>query len=132
MDLTIPADVAADVSDAERAILHLNTESPRLASLEALARLLLRVLPSAPIVTVSTAARLVGRSVQATNEAIEQLAATGVLKQTTIGRRNRAFEAVGLLDALTDFERGLASPEGDTASPPIRPVPFRPAEQSAS
>jgi len=42
-------------------------------------------------------------------------------------RRNRAFEAVGLLDALTSFERELASPEGDTrASPPVRPVPYRP------
>jgi len=95
--------------------------------------LLLRVLPSAPIITVATASRLVGRSFQATNEAVEHIVQAGVLKQTTIGRRNRAFEAVGLLDALTGFERGVASPEGDTrVSPPVRHVPYRPARKSAT
>src|SRR5207237_219942 len=42
LDVVLPAEVAADVSDAERAILHLNAESSRFARLEALARLLLR------------------------------------------------------------------------------------------
>jgi Fic family protein len=97
------------------------------------ADLLLRMLPSAPIVSVATAARLSGRSIQAANVAVQHLLHAGVLKQTTIGRRNRAFEAVGLLDALTGFERGLASPEGDTRrSPPVRPVPYRPVRRSAT
>ena len=44
----------------------------------------------------------------------------------TIGRRNRAFEAPDLIDAFTDLERQLASPEGDTRhSPPERLVPRR-------
>jgi Fic family protein len=95
------------------------------------ADLLLGLLPSAPIITVATAARLVERSVQAANEAVDHLIRAGVLKQTTIGRRNRAFEAVGLLDALTGFERSLPSPVGDTqASPPVRPVPPRPARKA--
>jgi len=41
-EIALPADVAADVSDAERAIQQLNAAGPVLASLEALARLLLR------------------------------------------------------------------------------------------
>ncbi|WP_440099706.1 Fic family protein [Streptosporangium sp. H16] len=76
--------------------------------------LLLRMLPSAPVLTVTTAAELIGRSVQRANDAINQLVAAGVLKQTTIGRRNRAFEAPDLIKALTGFERALASPLGDT------------------
>jgi hypothetical protein len=76
--------------------------------------------------------RLTERSFQAANKAIELLLDTKVLKQTTLGRRNRAFEAVGLLDALTEFERGLASPGGDTRiSAPVRPVPYRPAGRKA-
>jgi Fic family protein len=42
IELSLPPDVAADVSDAEREIQRLNTSGPRLANLEALARLLLR------------------------------------------------------------------------------------------
>jgi Fic family protein len=92
--------------------------------------LLLRTLPSAPIVTVETAARLVGRSAQATNQAVHRLIAAGVLVPTRDVRRNRAFEVAGLLDALTSFERALASPDGDThLAPPVRPVPDRPARR---
>ena len=41
--------------------------------------------------------------------------------------RNRAFEAPERIEAFTAFERGLASPEGDTAiAHPLRPVPQRP------
>ena len=58
--------------------------------------------------------------------AICRLLAAGVLEQTTAGRRNRAFEATDLIDAFTDLERRLASPEGDTQrSPPDRRVPRR-------
>ncbi|MER6173657.1 Fic family protein [Streptosporangium sp. NPDC001681] len=89
--------------------------------------LLLRVLPSAPVLTATTAADLIGRSAQRANDAVNQLAAAGVLKQTTIGRRNRAFEVPDLINALTGFERALASPLGDTRqAAPARPVPYRP------
>ncbi len=88
---------------------------------------LIEALPGAPIVTVQSAAALIGRSNQATNQAVGQLVAAGVLKQTTIGRRNRGFEATDLIDAFTALERQLASPEADTlTSPPARKVPYRP------
>lgn len=87
---------------------------------------LIDALPGAPLVTVHSAAALIDRSAQATNEAVAHLQASGVLKQTTIGKRNRAFEATALIDAFTTLERQLASPEADTrVSPPARSVPAR-------
>jgi Fic family protein len=92
----------------------------------AVAQLLPR-LPLAPILTVATASRLIGRSDVATHQAVVRLVEAGVLVQTTVGRRNRVYEAVGLLDLFTSFERALASPDGDTRdSPPVRPVPAPP------
>lgn len=85
---------------------------------------LIRALPGAPVVTVKTAAALIGRTEQAANQAISRLVETRVLAQTTVGRRNRAFEAPDLIDAFNALERQLASPGGDTrTSEPVRPVP---------
>ena len=89
--------------------------------------LLVSVLPSAPVLTTTTAAELVGRSFPAASQAIERLVAAGVLVQVSVGRRNRAYEAPELIDAFTAFERRLASPEGDTrVSVPARRVPRNP------
>lgn len=73
---------------------------------------LIDALPGAPVVTVQSAAELIGRSVQAVNEAVPRLVGAGILKQTTVGRRNRAFEAPALIRALADLERRLASAPG--------------------
>jgi Fic family protein len=87
--------------------------------------LLLDALPGAPILTVSAAATLIGRSFQATNEAMRRFEAAGVLKEARAGsRRNRVFEAPDLIDAFTDLERRLASPAADTRLlPVVRPSP---------
>jgi len=90
------------------------------------ADVLLRMLPAAPVLSVSTAAQLTGRTFQAADLAVAHLARAGVLQQRKLGRRNRAFEAVGLVDTLTAIERRLASPARDTrVSPPVRRVPQR-------
>ncbi len=90
------------------------------------ADLLIGALPGAPIVTVRGAAQMIGRSFERTNLAIAKLEKAGVIRPTTVARRNRAFEAPAVLDAFTDLERRLASPEGDTRSaPPSRPAPAR-------
>jgi Fic family protein len=90
------------------------------------ADLILKHLPGAPVLTVKTAAGLTKRSSQATNEAVNRLVDAGVIRQITVGRRNRAFEAPAIVQEFTAFERQLASPEGDTrASPPARRVPYR-------
>jgi Fic family protein len=195
--ITLDGDVAADIADAEAAIIRLNAEASSLADTEALARLLLRAesvassriegleigarrllraeaakelgersqravedaasferrverieeewrkqlgdvrsgsaadlllrfIVGAPVLTVSGAAELIGRSYPQTNEAIQRLVSAGILSQVTVGRRNRAFEAPAIIKAFTDLERQLASPAADTrASPPARPVPPR-------
>ncbi|KPM53735.1 cell filamentation protein Fic [Frankia sp. CcI49] len=88
---------------------------------------ILHLLPAAPVLTVGSAAALSGRSLQATNQAINRLVDVGVLRQITVGRRNRAFEAPEAIEAFVYLERRLASPAGDTiVSPPNRRVPRRP------
>lgn len=88
--------------------------------------LLIAALPAAPVISVKTAAELTGRSGQAINQAIPRLVDGGILEQTTIGRRNRAFEAPDLINAFNALERQLASPTGDTRTgAPVRPVPAR-------
>ncbi|HLG01603.1 MAG TPA: Fic family protein [Acidimicrobiia bacterium] len=90
--------------------------------------LLLSALPGAPIISVRGAAELVGRSFQATNEAMRRLESAGVVRQVNVGRRNRAYEARAIIDAFTALERQLASPAGNTrAVPPQRPAPSPPA-----
>lgn len=86
--------------------------------------LLVETLPAAPLVTVKTASELIGRTRQAVNQALPRLIEAKVLKQTTLGNRNRAFEATEVLDAFNSLERQLASPTGDTVTgAPSRPVP---------
>jgi Fic family protein len=88
--------------------------------------LLIRALPGIPIFTVQSAAHVVGRSIPAVNQAIARMVEAKVIFQSTIGRRNRTFEAPELMQAFTDLERRLASPAGDTrSSPPARRVPPR-------
>jgi hypothetical protein len=83
--------------------------------------LLLRALVGAPVLTVSSAADLIGRSFVQTNQAVARLVEAGILNQVTVGPRNRVFEASDIIDAFTDLERQLGSPAGDTrTSEPIR------------
>lgn len=87
--------------------------------------LLVQVLPGVPLVTVDSAARLIGRSSVATSAAVNRLVQAGVLVQRNVGRqRYRVFEAPAIVDLFTSLERALASPAGDTAvAPPVRHVP---------
>jgi hypothetical protein len=41
--------------------------------------------------------------------AFERLERAGVFRQTSVGRRNRAFECVGLFALMDDFERRLGA-----------------------
>ena len=91
--------------------------------------LLLRALPGAPLTTVSAAASHLGRTFQPVNAAIARLTDAGILRQVSVGRRNRAFEAPEVIEAFTALERRLASPAGDTRiSAPSRRVPLRPIQ----
>jgi hypothetical protein len=76
--------------------------------------------------TIASAATLIDRSFPATNTAITRLAEAGILRQITVGRRNRVFEAPEVIEAFTALERQLASPGGDTrTSEPARRVQRR-------
>ena len=72
---------------------------------------LIELLPSQPIINVKTAAQLLGGSEERARHAILRLEKAGVLRQTAVGRRNRAWECVGLFDLLDRFERELGPAE---------------------
>ncbi|CAB4364432.1 MAG: hypothetical protein F2681_10220 [Actinobacteria bacterium] len=68
--------------------------------------LLLDLLPGVPVITVESAARLIGRSEMRTGEAVNRLEAAGVLRQRNIGRqRYRIFEATGVVELFTGLGR---------------------------
>jgi Fic family protein len=87
------------------------------------ARALIQALPAQPILRMSHAIALTGARSSAAHKAVNDLEAAGVLKQITVGRRNRAWEAVGLLGLVDDFERELATPAPGSRRP-ARPAPY--------
>jgi Fic family protein len=79
------------------------TNSPRADSA---AWAIIDVLPAYPFVTVAVAATAANRTKPAINHAIEVLAKAGVLKPLSSSKRNRTWEAVGLVDLIAEFENG--------------------------
>lgn len=72
---------------------------------------LIELLPSQPVVNVKTAALALGGTEERARLAILRLEQAGVLRQTAVGRRNRAWECVALFDLLDRFERELGQAE---------------------
>jgi len=89
--------------------------------------LLLDLLPGVPVITVESAAGLIGRSQMRTGAAVNRLRVAGILRQRNIGRqRYRVFEATDVIDLFTGLERALASPTGNTTTEPAtRRMPRR-------
>lgn len=69
---------------------------------------LLLILPGRPVLTVSSAMRLIDRSFSATNDALLRLEEAGILRlvDSDCGR-NRVFEAQEVFDAIDAMERHL-------------------------
>jgi Fic family protein len=109
--------LAAELAELQRRWRERCGQPRRDSSAEAL----IQLLPAHPVLTVDAAATLLNRSKQAANEALSVLERASVLKQTSIGRRNRAFEAVELVRLVDAFERELAIPEDGES--PRRPAP---------
>lgn len=63
-------------------------------------------LPAYPFVTVAVAAAAAKRTKPAVNHAVQELAKAGVLKPLSSSKRNRAWEAAGLVDLIAEFEEG--------------------------
>ena len=74
---------------------------------------LIELLPSQPITDVKTATQALGGSSEQARIAILRLEQAGVLRNPAVGKRNRAWECVGLFDLLDSFERELG-PAGRT------------------
>jgi Fic family protein len=78
----------------------------RVASLrlrsDAAAWLIIDVLPAHPIISQPVAVTATGRSRPAVQQGIDQLVSVGVLAPLSTGRRNRQWEAAGLLDLVAD------------------------------
>jgi Fic family protein len=112
-------DLALELDELERSWLE-QAGNPRRDST---AYKLIQALPAQPILRLSHAMALTGAGNSAAHKALNDLHAAGVLKQVTVGRRNRAWEAVGLLNLVDEFERRLATPDSDREKP-VRPAPF--------
>jgi Fic family protein len=80
---------------------------------------LIAALPAYPVLTVESAARVLGRSVQAANEALAKLEEAGIVKRTRATKWGRIFESPELLDLVSAFEKDLALPD-DAAAAPVR------------
>lgn len=63
-------------------------------------------LPGHPVITLPLATAVTGRSKSSTAVAIDQLAEAGILVPLSESKRNRAWEANGLLDLLAGLEGG--------------------------
>lgn len=94
-------------------------ESPRRGSS---ARRVVEGLSAHPLLSVASASQLLGVSEEAARLALNQLAGSGVLRQITVGRRNRAWAADDVFDLLDEFDLGMASLEGLGRA---RPAPTR-------
>ena len=73
---------------------------------DAAAWVVIDALPAHPVITLPTAAAATGRAKSSVNHAIQQLTECGVLQPLSMSKRNRSWEAVGLLDLLEDLEAG--------------------------
>lgn len=73
---------------------------------DAAAWVVIDALPAHPIISVPVAVGATGRTKPALTKAIEQLAEAGVLAPLSEKRRNRSWEAAGLLDLLAGLESG--------------------------
>lgn len=70
------------------------------------------VLPAHPVITAPVAAVATGRAKAAIHQAIKQLEGCGVLMPLSASRRNRSWEAAGLLELLEGLEVGRLPPDG--------------------
>lgn len=79
---------------------------------DAAAWAVIEVLPGYPVITAPVAAAATGRAKAAIHQALKQLVECDVLAPLSESKRNRSWEAVGLLELLEDLESGRPPDEG--------------------
>ena len=77
---------------------------------DAAAWAIIDVLPAHPMISAPVASAITGRAKSRVYEAIEQLVRAGVLLPLSDGKRNRWWEAAGLLDLIGRLEAGHVPP----------------------
>jgi Fic family protein len=95
----------AQVRDLQEAWRHQLSEYGPVRQ-DAAAWQLIEILPGHPVITVPVGVAKVNRTKPAVNGGINQLVAAGVLRPLSENKRNRAWEATGLLDVLARLESG--------------------------
>jgi Fic family protein len=80
--------------------------SPGAPRADAAAWRVIEALPAHPIITGQVAVAATGRSRPQVYQALDRLAAAGVLVSLSSSKRNQSWEAVGLLDLLAGLETG--------------------------
>ncbi|MEX2505012.1 MAG: Fic family protein [Egicoccus sp.] len=73
---------------------------------DAAAWAIIEALPGHPVISSAVAAAATGRAKAAVHTGLEHLVQAGVLLPLSGGRRNRTWEAAGLLDLVADLEDG--------------------------
>lgn len=96
-------DAVHDLRDSWRARLVASGHAPRAG---AAAWALIDALPAHPIITAPVATVATGRVKTAIYDAIEQLVAAQILVPVSESKRNRSWEATGLLDLIGRLEAG--------------------------
>lgn len=86
-----------------RGRLRATTGAPRA---DAAAWAIIDLLPAHPMMSAPVATAVTGRAKSRVYEAVEQLVVAGVLLPLSDGKRNRWWEAVGLLDLIAQLEAG--------------------------
>jgi Fic family protein len=95
------------LQDHWRAQLGRTAAAPRAG---ATAWTIIDLLPAHPLISAPVAVAVTGRAKGRVYEGIDQLVAAGVLLPVTKGRRNRSWEAAGLLDLIGGLEAGELPP----------------------
>lgn len=72
--------------------------------IDAAAWALIDILPAYPVITAPLAAAATGRAKAAVHQALGELVSAGVLLPLSLSKRNRSWEASGLLDVLARLE----------------------------
>ena len=69
---------------------------------------IIQLLPAEPVLNIERAAELLKRSPEATRQALNRLDQAGVVQLTTLSKRNRAWESIGVFALVDEMERSLS------------------------
>lgn len=115
---------AEQATELEKSLVTLREGKVRATRRDSALWAILDSLPGTPVLTTATVTRVHGVTATAAQAALTQLTEYGVLETISIGRAQRAYVSLDVLDLITRSERAMASRAFDTAiSPPLRAVP---------